>query len=306
MASTGMRIGAVPNLRIRNLEKYNGSYKITVYENSKEEYITFCTPECFKAIESYLQYRERYGEKLRGDTFLIREIFNTRDTLRSANNGNRKMSVSTLTKQLMEVGEKAGLRVRGKSAADKKDIMANHGLRKFFATVCDSSKVNPEIRERLLGHNIGLALVYVKPSVEDIYQEYEKAMDNLTIDPSNRLQKKVETLENEKDIEIAKLNTKLANMTNRVDRLVKIEQFLQKGGGISFEKRNGYRSVEIKGNNLDEISQNTKDILELFPDMFAKDNKDSKKGMTHSSTVSGNSISISTGEEESENDSEDS
>jgi hypothetical protein len=30
---------------LQNIEQYN-LYKITVYENEEEEYITFCTPEC--------------------------------------------------------------------------------------------------------------------------------------------------------------------------------------------------------------------------------------------------------------------
>ena len=32
-----------------------------------------------------------------------------------------------------------------------------------------------------MGHDIGLALEYVKPSVEEMYQEYQNAFDNLTI-----------------------------------------------------------------------------------------------------------------------------
>lgn len=50
----------------------------------------------------------------------------------------------------------------------------------------------------LLGHKIGLASCYYRPSVEEMLAEYEKAIDNLTIDPSNRLQRKVETLTIEK------------------------------------------------------------------------------------------------------------
>ncbi len=47
-----MRIGAIPGLRLRNLEKVESDYdiyKITVYEGFNEEYITFCTPECTRA-----------------------------------------------------------------------------------------------------------------------------------------------------------------------------------------------------------------------------------------------------------------
>ena len=61
-----------------------------------------------------------------------------------------------------------------------------------------SSKVNPEIREMLLAHKIGLASANYRPTVEEMYKEYGKAIDNLTIDPANRLQRKIETLSIEK------------------------------------------------------------------------------------------------------------
>jgi len=69
LASTGMRIGAIPSLRIRNVDEN----KITVYENAKEEYFTFITPECNNAIDSYIDMRSRYGEKINDNSFLIRE-----------------------------------------------------------------------------------------------------------------------------------------------------------------------------------------------------------------------------------------
>jgi integrase len=52
MASAGMRVGAIHLLKIRNLEKVEKYqlYKITVYENEDEEYITFCTPECARGF----------------------------------------------------------------------------------------------------------------------------------------------------------------------------------------------------------------------------------------------------------------
>jgi hypothetical protein len=56
MASTGMRIGALHSLKMRNLKKINGIYKVTVYEGSKESYFTFTTPECTSFIDSYLEF----------------------------------------------------------------------------------------------------------------------------------------------------------------------------------------------------------------------------------------------------------
>jgi len=50
----------------------------------------------------------------------------------------------------------------------------------------------------LLGHKIGLASANYRPTFEEMYKEYSKAIDNLTIDPTNRLQRKIETLTIEK------------------------------------------------------------------------------------------------------------
>jgi hypothetical protein len=50
----------------------------------------------------------------------------------------------------------------------------------------------------LLGHKIGLASAYYRPSEDDMSNEYLKAIDNLTINEENRLKRKVEKLEVEK------------------------------------------------------------------------------------------------------------
>ena len=65
LISSGLRIGAVSDLRLRHLkriEEYN-LYRIKVYENTKDEYYTFCTPECADMIDSYLSYRQQSCEK---------------------------------------------------------------------------------------------------------------------------------------------------------------------------------------------------------------------------------------------------
>jgi integrase len=73
MASTGIRIGSVASLKLKHLQK-NGKYnlyKCTIYSGHKEEYYCFTTPEAAQAIQTYLQYRERYSEKLVPESYLI-------------------------------------------------------------------------------------------------------------------------------------------------------------------------------------------------------------------------------------------
>jgi integrase len=50
LASSGIRIGSTSSLKLGNLE----DNKLTVYENTREEYFTFITPECKKAIDNYI------------------------------------------------------------------------------------------------------------------------------------------------------------------------------------------------------------------------------------------------------------
>jgi len=83
LAGTGMRIGAIPTLKIRNLKKIDeyGLYQITVYEKAKEQYTTFCTPECTKSVDSYLECHRRYGETITPNSPLIRDEFDRNDIL---------------------------------------------------------------------------------------------------------------------------------------------------------------------------------------------------------------------------------
>jgi integrase len=207
LASSGMRVGALPDLKLRNLEKVGSPdmYKMTVYENFKEEYTTFCTFECLQAIDFYLEFRKRYGEKLNPESLLIREQFDVRDQF--AVEKPVKTRVKSLTYKLMDLATRAGIRKRehileGQTSADgaslRKEVAIAHGFRKFFTTQCVNSKVDPQVREMLLGHKIGLVSAYYRPTDDEMLQEYIKATDNLTINEENRLKRKVEKLQVEK------------------------------------------------------------------------------------------------------------
>jgi integrase len=67
IASSGMRVGAIPYLQIRDLQsidKYQ-IYKITVYRKSTARYYVYCSPETKKEIDAYLSWRRRLGEQIR-------------------------------------------------------------------------------------------------------------------------------------------------------------------------------------------------------------------------------------------------
>jgi integrase len=205
LASSGLRIGAIPNLLVDNLQ----DMKLIVYENDSEEYQTFITPECKKAIDSYLDMRSRYGEKLTDDSYLIREQFDIRDQFQIKKP--KQVTREGLQWMIKDIAKRCGVRT------EVKNVPLAHGFRKFFTTQLVNSKVNPEIREMLLGHKIGLASCYYRPTEEEMYEEYEKAIDNLTIDPANRLQRKIETLTIEK-----------SRLDRIEEKMLKMEQMYQK------------------------------------------------------------------------------
>jgi integrase len=159
LASTGIRIGAIPDLQLKHLKKipeYN-LYQITIYEGTKEEHLTFTTPEAASAIDVYLNYRTRSGEKLDDNSPLFRKQFDTLDARHPKN-----MGVPALSKLLEDRLHKSGLMIAIKETESTKHgqkrnpIARAHGFRKFVTTNMVRAKVNPEAREMLLGHSIGL------------------------------------------------------------------------------------------------------------------------------------------------------
>ena len=192
MASSGIRIGAIPLLKLRNIQKVNSIYKITVYEGSNEEYFTFCTPECASFLDAYLQFRSQNGEKLDEDSFLIRDQFDITD-LEQIRNKSKGITLNTIKVLVNTILIKSGVKsVDQTPGYSRKEVSKSHGFRKFFTTQVVNSEVNPEIREMLLGHKIGLASCYYRPTQEKMYQEYQKAFNNLTINEENRLKLKLE------------------------------------------------------------------------------------------------------------------
>jgi site-specific recombinase XerD len=77
IASTGMRVDAIPKLTLKDLipnDSYD-IYKIRVYKKAHEQYYTFCTPESRKAVDMYLDYRKRCGERFTPETPFLFFVF---------------------------------------------------------------------------------------------------------------------------------------------------------------------------------------------------------------------------------------
>jgi integrase len=214
MASTGMRIGAIPILQIGDLTEIPQYklYKITVYASSpKDRYYTFCTPECKNAIDSYLSYRERFGEQIKPSSSpLIREQFDIRDPFRVAKPKQvTEDSVLWTIKQLL------------KRVGKVNKVKQSHGFRKFAVSMMIKAKVDYSSREYLVGHrhSRGLDVSYDRTSEEDRLQEYLKAVDLLTINPENRLKQENQDLKTTRAEEIEKLKWREGQQSLEIAKL---------------------------------------------------------------------------------------
>lgn len=129
-ASTGIRRSALPALQLKQLKKIENLYKITIYEGEKEQYYTFCTPECAFFMDEYLDYRTRSGENLTDESYLIRQDFDIND-LEQIKKRSRPITDKTMASSILVCLVKAGLReINRESQFVRKSIPLLHGFRK--------------------------------------------------------------------------------------------------------------------------------------------------------------------------------
>jgi hypothetical protein len=202
-------------------------YRIVFYERTNNEYYSFTTSECGCAIDNFLLYRQRCGEKLSfnvstnrwepEDAPLIRLQFDVEDLLQVRNP--RPMNVDALRAVLALHLVRSGIRdvehptaaVPNSASRVRKSISLSSGFRKHVISTFIEADLNYAIRERLVDHSGSLDDHYYRPSQSQILAEYLKAEALLTIDPTARLVRENETLKEE--------NTKYEHLHSRIENL---------------------------------------------------------------------------------------
>jgi integrase len=190
MVSSGMRIDAVRELQLVDLTRVDSSmtstkislYRIQVYARSRHSYYTFCSPECARAIDDYLASRQKLGEQQHNPKApLIREQYNSHDPIRikSPRFLRRKTPIYLVNVALTKAGVKT------------KEVMTSHGFRKFFMSTCEQQMKSINVKI-LMGHDIGVENSYYHPKESEVLEDYLRAVDALTIDPTQRLQKRLD------------------------------------------------------------------------------------------------------------------
>ncbi len=83
---------------------------------------------------------------------------------------------------------------------ERTPVPLNHGYRKWWMGEAVNAKMQPERREMLLNHRIGLASAYYRPTESEMLAEYMRAIDNdyFIISEEKKLKRRVEVLTIEK------------------------------------------------------------------------------------------------------------
>ncbi len=207
MCSSGIRVGTFLSLRIRNLIPINkyGIYQVVVYENTSSKHYTFCSQECRKEIDNYIEFRKRNGENIRPESPLIREQFNTRNRIGSAKPRFKKYrSLTKMIEQVINID--AGINNKKEEEGPTSIITTQtHSFRRFWETSVIKEGLSPLYANILMNHDVGLEKSYFKPTVTDLLEGSDKmrgyihVMNAVTINDEYRLQKENQELKDKDD-----------------------------------------------------------------------------------------------------------
>jgi integrase len=215
LTTTGQRIGSLGDITLGNLTRNEefGIYQVTVYEGTNNEYHSYTTRECAAAIDDYLAYRQRSGERVSASAPLIREQFDSTDVLQARRP--QHMNTNAIRRSLGYHLVKCGIRSvehpqePNSTKRVRKDVALGNAFHKYAISCFVRAKVNHEVRQMLVDHKGGyLDESYLRLSEEEILSEYMKAEPYLTLDPNVRLSNENKTLR----IEVSKVDGVLAEI----------------------------------------------------------------------------------------------
>ena len=210
LSSSGVRRGAIPNMRIKDLKQMQlGCLAVTVYPNEHEEYVTFINKESSEALTAYHERRKKQGEILTPESLVFPSANSYRKSLAVTD-----ASISFLIRRIKIA---AGI---GESTDDN---LLVHAFRRRFDTIFKlKDNANISLVERLMGHSTTISLdnSYFQPTVENLFTEYQKGMSDLTIDDTERLLVERETMKDE----ITELQKEQSDNKELLNRMTKYEE----------------------------------------------------------------------------------
>jgi len=211
-ACSGVRKGGLAILKVGDLTPIENCYTIKVYADEIEEYTTFCTPECRELIDQYIEWRKTGGEIITSESMLLQMDSTTE---RTGPNAGRDQIIAHALFMLLK---KAGIK-KERVGKNRYNISMAHGFRKFFNTQLNKAHVDHNAIEKMMGHKNGLKGGYNDAEAVDLFEEYKKAIPNLTILEKNRQLLTINHLKNMSVKDEVLITKKMADLEQQMESM---------------------------------------------------------------------------------------
>lgn len=177
-----------------------------------------------------MDFRQEYGEKISGDSWVMRDIWQTTNVTYGAKWGlataPKKLHSSAIKRLIERALWEQGIRQPLDKGKRRHEWKAAHGFRKLFKIVSEQhmKPINVEI---LMGHSIGVSASYYRPKEHEVLEDYLRAADHLTIGGGKKLEKQISELTKKQDeITLMKLKheREMQEMDQKLNKIMSLVQ----------------------------------------------------------------------------------
>jgi len=217
--ATGARPEALCELQLKHVEQYqDGFFKIVLYAGDMSEMFTFLHPEASQALTEYFEWRRSKGEVLTGES----PVFRSNSHLASITKP-KSMTMMVMQSVMFRLWRKSGIK-RNKTGK-RFDLASTTCFRKRFDTTLEfNHEISMGAVQYLMNHDGYMSgKHYRRPTVEQVFQAYEKASLQLMISDEWRLKLELEKKQDEESSKEKRINLLEENLANVKTLLLELQ-----------------------------------------------------------------------------------
>lgn len=223
MCSSGIRLGAWDYLKWKDVEPITENdetvaAKLTVYEGTDEQYVSFITPEAYNSLKQWMEFREKAGEKITGESWLMRNLWNIEENGKGIAKSPKQLRSNGIKRLIERALFAQGIRTKLTDGKKRHEFKALHSLRKFFKSKGETA-MSSLVCETLLGHDTGLGMSYYKPTETELLREYRKAIPVLEVSETRTVRREFVAAEKNWQSQFEDMKTTIATIQTQLSFL---------------------------------------------------------------------------------------